>query len=182
MLKIIFSSLLTLSLVIGLAQSTEFTAFADQSSLTWVGYGELGGFTQTGSIDIKSVSISTDGGYTGSIIVDMKSISHEDNALEKHLKAKDFFNVKKYPTSTFEIASVEDGMASGKLTINGITNPITFPITITAEEDSLNVSGKAVIDRTSFDIKYNSSSYFQDLGNYAIKNNFDLVFDVVLMK
>ncbi len=38
------------------------------------------------------------------------------------------------------------------------------------------------LDRTKFDIKYNSSSYFQDLGNYAIKNDFDLEYELFFKK
>jgi len=46
-------------------------------------------------------------------------------------------------------------------------------------EEGLRAKGKMTIDRTLYNIKYNSSSYFQDLGNYAIKNEFELKFELI---
>lgn len=151
------------------------------SNLEWVGYGEVGDFSQRGNIQIKEANIryhdTTE--MSGVIVIDMKSISHEDAKLEKHLKAKDFFNVKKYPEARFQIEQMGNGVLMGSLSMNGHQSPISFAVSITESGDELRVSGKAEIDRTLFDIKYNSSSYFQDLGSYAIKNNFDLNFDLL---
>ena len=76
------------------------------------------------------------------------------------------------------MSSFEDGVVKGKITIRGITKDITCPVKLEKSESKIVASGKLVVDRTKFDIKYNSSSYFQDLGSYAIKNDFLLTFEL----
>ena len=176
-------TLIILSLQLSLVSAQSYLANNAKSNVVWKGYGEIGGFTQTGTINLGSTDIIYDGSnLSGEIIVDMKTISHEDKQLEKHLKAKDFFNVKKHPESRFEIQKFDGKSVSGILTMNGYSNDLTFDVSIVQNESDLIVKGTAKIDRTKFDIKYNSSSFFQDLGNYAIKNEFDLEFDIVFEK
>ena len=61
--------------------------------------------------------------------------------------------------------------------IRGKKQIISVPVKFQKQAENLIVAGTIVLDRTKFDIKYNSSSYFQDLGNYAIKNDFDLDYE-----
>ena len=65
------------------------------------------------------------------------------------------------------------------LTIRGITKTVSFDVENKEDQGVFTAVGMISIDRTKFDIKYNSSSFFQDLGNYAIKNEFDLRFELV---
>ncbi len=158
--------------------SQTFKLSTSNSKAKWTGYSEVGGYEQSGSINLNSgeLTIDNDKITSARLSFDTKSISHTDKKLEKHLKAKDFFYVKKYPESIFILKKLKDGKAFGELTMRGKTNPITIPIKI--ENEKIRIIGNVVIDRTKFEIKYNSSSYFQDLGSYAIKNEFDLSFDV----
>jgi polyisoprenoid-binding protein YceI len=56
--------------------------------------------------------------------------------LDEHLKSGDFFEVAKYPTTTFVSTKVEPGMNAGKfrvtgnLTMHGITRPVTLEATL----------------------------------------------------
>jgi polyisoprenoid-binding protein YceI len=81
--------------------------------------------------------------------------------------------------AVFVLREVVDGQATGELTLKGITKPVRFPLTITTQPEGLRIKGTATIDRTQFGVNYNSSSFFQNLGSYAIRNEFTLAFDVL---
>lgn len=156
----------------------DYTLIVDKSNATWTGYGEVGGFYQTGTLAPESSQISIQDGIieSGELIFNLRNLKHEDKNLENHLKAKDFFHTKKYPRATFRILRQEGSKIIGNLNIRGITKEVAINFGTKSINDLLLIEGKAEIDRTAFEIKYNSSSYFQDLGSYAIKNNFDLEF------
>lgn len=72
---------------------------------------------------------------TGSveITVDTASISTGDPALEKHLRADDFFNVAKFPVMIFRSKTLKfsgdvPAAAEGELTLLGVTRPLTLSI------------------------------------------------------
>ncbi|MBC7641720.1 MAG: YceI family protein, partial [Flavobacterium sp.] len=68
---------------------------AKKSIVNWTGYGEIGGYSLTGTINLKSGSfvIADNKIKSGIIIIDVKSIDHKDNHLKEHLRGKDFFEV-----------------------------------------------------------------------------------------
>jgi len=87
--------------------------------------------------------------------------------------------VAHFPEAVFELTRVVNGQAQGRLTLKGQTRPVLVPVSITAlGADSLLLRGTARLDRTQFGINYNSSSFFQNLGSYAIRNEFLLVFQL----
>ena len=95
--------------------------------------------------------------------------------LEGHLKADDFFGVAKFPISTLEItkAKHKEGNTyecTAAITIKGKTEIITFNTDINKD----NAVAKIKIDRTKFDIKYGSGSFFKGLGDNMIYDEFDL--------
>jgi len=164
------------------ASSQQFQLNPKSSKLAWTGYGEIGDFKQSGTIKARAGSLMLAENGTiqsAQVVIDMKSIHHADKNLSKHLLKKDFFNSKKYPTAELVLLSIEDHQVTANLTIKGITHAITFPIQFEKEGTRMIIKGAVTIDRTKYGIKYNSSSYFQDLGNYAIKNEFDLSFELV---
>jgi len=151
------------------------------SKLTWIGYAEVGGFKQEGTINVKAGSLTFENEKIKSakVVIDMNTINHADKNLSKHLCKKDFFWSKKYPIAELILLSIEESKVTANLTIKGITHAITFPIQLEKNGAQIMIKGELTIDRTIYGIKYNSSSYFQDLGNYAIKNEFDLSFELV---
>ena len=177
-MKALFTILI--SIISFTSYTQNFTLDIKKSDLKWIGYGEVGNFKQEGTIKAKSGAMNLDQGIIQSadISIDMKSIQHDDKSLSKHLSNKDFFWSKKYPIATLKMISLENDNLTAELTIRGKTQSIQFPFELIEEEDIILVRGKLTIDRTEYDIKYNSSSYFQDLGSYAIKNEFDLLFDL----
>ena len=116
----------------------------------------------------------------GTFIVDMTSLTVDDQKgmkkkfLTKHLKSDDFFDVKKHTTSklTFtEVLKTESYYTiTANLTIKGITKPISFNMNI----KNNTATAKLKVNRTHYNIKYRSTSFFQNLKNKAINDEFDL--------
>ena len=102
---------------------------------------------------------------------------HDDKSeLAQHLKDKDFFDTATYPEALFSITTTEklsanEYLITGNLTIKNITKPINFKATVTSETFTANIS----VNRTDFGIKYGSGSFFENLGDNIIKDNFDLI-------
>ncbi len=94
--------------------------------------------------------------------IDMDSTWSDSDRLTGHLKNADFFNVPEFPTSKFELSSIEEKAGpkgathevSGKLTLHGVTKAITFPALIEAKEDQATLKAEFFINRFDFDIKY----------------------------
>ena len=92
----------------------------------------------------------------------MASLTTDHPKLQKHLLNEDFFEVEKYPTSTFVSSSIAmgsdaEGMThtvTGDLTIRGNTKRITFPAKVEVAPDSVKASTEFVINRQDFAITY----------------------------
>lgn len=153
-----------------------------KSSITWKGYKPTG--SHNGTVKLQSGLIEMDGENLkgGSFIVDMTSIKDADGSgrLEGHLKSKDFFEIEVFTTSKFEITSVkneEDGNAIivGDLTIKGVKKEISFSAEVIKSENFVTVKSDVIkINRAEFNIKYKSKSFFNDLKEKFINDEFDL--------
>lgn len=73
-----------------------------------------------------------------------------------------------------EITSVSGNRVEGNLTIKGITHPAGFDVAVNANGDQLTATGKLVIDRTKYEMKFRSGNFFKDLGDTLIYNDFEL--------
>ncbi len=135
--------------------------FAPESKILFVGSkitgSHEGGFkTFTGQFSVADGKLAG----TGQIItIDMKSIWSDNEKLTGHLKNEDFFNVEKYPQSTFELTSVSSGennsyQVSGNLTLLETTKNITFPATVTIQGDIADIHAKFNINRKDFGVVY----------------------------
>jgi polyisoprenoid-binding protein YceI len=108
--------------------------------------------------------------------------------LIKHLKSTDFFNVDEFTTATLKITKVlkfVNKSDSYNLTADltgpqkGITKSISFPATFSKQGNVFEANANITIDRTLWDIKYKSSSFFEGLGDKAIKNEVNLNVKIV---
>lgn len=97
--------------------------------------------------------------------VDMATLTSDDERLTEHLKNEDFFDVPKFPTSSFTMAEAKAGAPEGSpegtthtiagdFTIHGVTKRITFPAKVTISDDALEASSVFVINRQDFGIVY----------------------------
>jgi polyisoprenoid-binding protein YceI len=171
--SIIFIAIISLS-ISSIAQSV-FKGNIEKSKFSWTGFASVGNYAPTGTIKLSSGSLNFDGLNTSKAVfeLDMKTISHENKDLQNHLKNEDFFDVEKYPKATFILEKITNNQAVGLLKIKDIQKKITFPITIKKLEKELQIQAIISINRTDFGIKYNSTSFFSNLGDYAIKDNFE---------
>jgi polyisoprenoid-binding protein YceI len=161
--------------------ATTYRLDPDASALTWTGHAEAGSWAPQGTIRLREGSISADGATVRAarVVVDMATIAHDQAQLAEHLRGPDFFDAAKFPTAVFELTSFQAGRARGALTLKGVTKPVEFPVAVEAVPGGLRLRGTATLDRTQFGVNYNSSSFFQNLGSYAIRNDFQVAFDVV---
>jgi len=157
----------------------------ESSSVTWKGYKVSG--SHKGSIALKEgqLTFKDEKLVGGAFVIDMATIENTDMEgeykakLEGHLKSDDFFGVEKYPTATLVFNKVK---STGKnsyevtadLTIKDKTNPVTFDISIYGNKATANIK----IDRTKFDVRYGSTSFFDNLQDKAIYDEFDLISDL----
>ena len=96
----------------------------------------------------------------------------------------DFFDVKKFPFSTFLISklepiNVEENKVKGNLTIKGITHFVTFPAKIEAKNEIVKMSGKLVIDRTKWDVRYKSRKFFDLVADQTISDSIEFNIKIV---
>ncbi len=154
----------------------------ETSVINWTGHKVLG--SHTGDLKVKSGSLEFEnnelsGGY---FEIDMASMTCTDlegqgaKKLVGHLSSADFFDVAAYPTAKFTITNVVsrgtpgDYKIQGDLTIKDITKPISF----NANVDENQATADIQIDRSEFNVKYGSGSFFKGLGDKTIYDEFDL--------
>ena len=104
-----------------------------------------------------------------------------------HLKSDDFFAVDKFPESILVVKKVtlvsgNDYKFLGDLTIKGVTNPIEFTAKVTQNGDKLSAEGTITVNRAKFGVKYGSSSFFENLGDKVIYDDFTLTFNITAQK
>lgn len=167
-------------------ETKKFEIANAQSNIDWIGRKVTG--AHNGTIDVKEGTFSvTDGKLaSGKVVIDTASIKILDIADQAtnaqfagHLASDDFFSIEKFPTSTFEITSVQPQNGNqyhieGNLTIKGITHAAEFNATVESNDDTFNLSGKLIVDRTKYGIKFRSGNFFKDLGDTLIYNDFEL--------
>jgi len=168
------------------------------STINWKASKKLG-TTHTGSISVKEGQIQADksGLISGGVIsVDMAAITNEDlkgspeyhKKLLGHLASEDFFNVAKYPVSSFKILNVsakskDEVLVKGELTMIGKTNPIEFPAKVTMVNGVLSGEATIKVDRTKWGLKYGSGNFFKELtADKVINNEFELGLKLVAKK
>jgi polyisoprenoid-binding protein YceI len=158
---------------------------SENSKVVWKGYKVTG--SHEGIISIKSGHLNFDKDILigGSFEIDMSTITVTDlegeykGKLEGHLKSDDFFGVEKFPSATLYFTKIKSvGKNSyevtGNITIKGKTETVSFNVSVYGSK--ANVSLK--IDRTKFDVRYGSTSFFDGLKDKAIYDEFDLVADL----
>ncbi|MBV5313016.1 MAG: YceI family protein [Prolixibacteraceae bacterium] len=158
-----------------------------KSSVKWLGKKVTG--EHFGSISVKEGSLEVSKGKVtgGKVVIDMTSLAVEDvkdagmnGKLVGHLKSDDFFGVATFPTSELVVTKVDGSTFSGNLTIKGITNPTVFTATSSTEGKTTTYKGTITIDRSKYNVKYGSKSFFDNLGDKVIYDEFTLDFSLVV--
>lgn len=171
---------------------------AAQSTFKWHAKKVTGEHNGTVMFQGGELSLSNNTLAGGVFVIDMTTINNLDltgewhDKLVGHLKGDEFFAVEKNKTATLKIKSVEaiNGAAPGTnnynikadLTIKGITAEISFPAMVIITKGQVIANADFMIDRTKYDIKYGSKSFFQDIGNKAIDDEFNVKVRIVAGK
>jgi len=175
---------------------TIYTIDTQKSIVLWKGEKLTG--EENGTLELKGGTVTVKGESVMStdLVIDMTSIVATDiedkvdnGKLVGHLKSDDFFSVEKNPTATFKATSfkaikgVTNGaphyMVTGELTIKGITNTINFPAMVVISNGMLTANATSKFDRTKWDIKYGSGSFFEGLGDRVIYDDVTFEFQLV---
>ncbi|WP_187260931.1 YceI family protein [Pontibacter beigongshangensis] len=189
----------TTELAAATAEGETYKVVAEESEAKWHGTKVAG--EHFGTIDIKDGELNVaDNQVTGGkFVIDMASIKNtditaaEDNGkLVGHLKSDDFFGVETYPTATFEIRNISpianatagqpNYNVEGDLTIKEKTNQVSFPATISVDNGVAKAKADVKVDRAQYDVRYGSNSFFDNLGDKAISDEFTVSLDVTASK
>jgi polyisoprenoid-binding protein YceI len=171
-------------------ETTNFKIVSSESSVEWTGRKVTG--AHNGTIVIKEGNFILANGKIkeGNVTINTSSIQILDitdpaaNAqFAGHLASDDFFSIEKFPTASFAISSVKElsdntFYLEGNLTIKDITHVVGFDATVENNRNAITISGKLVIDRTKYDIRFRSGNFFKDLGDTLIYNDFELDFNI----
>lgn len=157
------------------------------SSVQWKGYKVTG--QHHGVVNIKSGELKFDESGTligGSFAIDMTTITNLDMSgsgkekLEGHLKSDDFFGVANFPTAKFVITkAIPRGKPGeykivGNITIKETTKEIKFDAKLAEAGNKVTAIADVRIDRSDFNVRYGSGSFFDGLGDKTIYDEFDL--------
>ena len=162
-----------------------------ESYVGWTGYKVTG--KHHGKVQLKSGELKFEGDKLvgGSFEINMHTISCEDlsgewaDKLVGHLKSEDFFGVTKYPVAKFEITQVISRGTPGSykivgnLTIKDTTKSIKFNADMKETDGKSVTTADITIDRSEYDIRYGSGSFFDNLGDKTIYDEFDLSVNLV---
>jgi polyisoprenoid-binding protein YceI len=98
-----------------------------------------------------------------------------------HLSSDDFFDVAKYPVAKFQLTGAQatpPGTAgspnyelSGRLTLKGVTDQVTFPAVVgQSEPEAIAAQAHLEFDRTRWDVRYGSGKFFAFLGKHLVND------------
>ena len=114
--------------------------------------------TFTGTVNLvdgdpSKSSVTTD--------IEIASIKTDEEKLTGHLKSGDLLDAAKYPKATFTSTSIKPGgdkgathTVTGNFQLHGITKSITFPATVKASGDAVEVDAEFAINRKDFGVVY----------------------------
>jgi len=159
----------------------EFSINAQKSNLTWTGKAAFSSYSLSGDLKISNGKIHIENNIIQSLVIkiDMTSLTHKNRNLKSHLRSKDFFEVKRYKQAQFQITEPVQ-IVNGKATLVG-----TMKIKKTALKEAIEASikikeGQVILtfntklDRTKYDVKFNSPSFFKKMKENAIADQFTL--------
>jgi polyisoprenoid-binding protein YceI len=181
-----FALLIALAAIPAVAATTAYKVDPAASKVAWVGKKVTG--QHNGTLGLKSGQLEFDGDTlkAGMFTIDMQALkvldltdAKDNSDLTGHLKSNDFFFVEKFKEATFVVKTAvkkPDGTwdVTGPLTIKGMSHDVTVPMKLAKKGDTVEASGKAVVDRTKYDIKFRSGKFFPELGDKLIYDNFEV--------
>ena len=187
-MKLLGKSILALALGFSLVNATEYTI---DESHTHVGFsvkhlmitnvnGEFKTYNAEIDFDAKTKTFNK-----LNAVIDTASIDTDNQKRDEHLKSEDFFASEKFPKMTFQMTSYkvdgDEGIATGNLTIRGITKEVKLKVEdLGTVKDFKNVNRvgfilKGKINRMDYDLKWNKAL---EAGGVAVAEEVKLIVEV----
>ena len=193
-LVVVMGIFLGLSAQFVMAKPVTYKVSAKDSQLKWTGKKVTG--QHHGYVKVKDGHLKVEGKQIvgGEFTIDMTSITVEDIEEEKwnkklngHLRSDDFFHVNKHKTAKLEIKDAQFGKGGkhnvfADLTIKGKTRPVQFDVKLDDKGEKVVGKSKITFDRTNYDIKYRSGSFFDSLGDKMIYDDVEIDVKLVAKK
>lgn len=190
----ILLAILVVSINISFAADNYNKIKADETYANWTGK-KVGG-QHNGTINISDANLVFNGDKLtgGSAKVDLNSIVCLDLDAEEwnkklvgHLKSDDFFDVKNHPSAKFKIKSAKKVSnykyeITADVTIRGTTHENKFTAEIVKLNDKVVASAYVTVDRAKYGMKFNSGSFFENLGDKLVYDDFYLDIKLVVSK
>ena len=162
------------------------------SVVEWYGSKPIGA-SESGTVAVVEGALSFEGSelVDGQVVIDMTSIETTSqsgdmaNMLVGHLSSDDFFGVETYPTANLVIKSAQPTGEEGQyavvadLTIKETTEEIEFVADVVVGEGTIEATADIVVDRSIYDVRYNSGTFFSDLGDDLISDEMELTVKLV---
>lgn len=156
------------------AAAKTYTVDTGSSIVNWEGSKVGGSHVGTVALDAGTLSIKDGNIEAGEFTINFKAMTCTDEGMDDetkgqlvgHLQSPDFFDVERYPTAKFVIASVEplegmEGMThavKGNLTMKEQTKSVTFNANVNATENGVTAeSNNFKINRTEWGVTYGST-------------------------
>lgn len=122
-----------------------------ESSFIFEGFGpgksHLGTFNQWEG----NLFLDPDGNIVGGEgTFQVETIDAGIEGLNNHLKSEDFFDLESFPVVVFTSTSFSGETLTGDLTLHGVTNQVSFPVTINEKS----MSADFVLDTEPFDMTF----------------------------
>ena len=179
--------------------ATPVTTIKEGSHITWKATHLAGVSPRFGKVSLKSAEFVVDNGTltNATILMDMASLTVESfpegdeqiGKLTGHLQSDDFFKVSTYPTSKFELTSIEategdyNSEVTGNLTILDQTKSITFSANVAISENEASVKSEDFsVDRQDWGLSYHTEGEEGVPTDYLIADDIAFKIDVTLTK
>tara|TARA_Y100001954_G_scaffold159142_1_gene168913 strand:- start:1245 stop:1832 length:588 start_codon:yes stop_codon:yes gene_type:complete len=166
----------------------DYTVNTEKSKIHWIGKkvtGEHDGFIQ---LKQGKFSVIDDQIKKGQFTIDMNSMTCTDiedaqynQKLIGHLKSADFFGVEQFPKAKLVLTKSSkfknnQCVVQGDLTIKNKTDVVKFLV----KRDGQTFKATIEVDRSKYDVRYGSSSFFDNLGDKVIYDVFELDVELTL--
>ena len=172
-----------------------YSVVVDETELLWIGK-ELSTKIHTGTLNLSNglIQVDNDKEITGNVTINMSTINVTDlqgrakEMLEGHLRSADFFEVENFSEATLSFKSKSFNKLKnqiyfeGELTIKDISNPIIFNATLLESSPYLKAKAILSFDRSKYDVRFRSGSFFENLGDKLILDDIDVNITLVTRK
>jgi polyisoprenoid-binding protein YceI len=192
--KLILTLVAVMAFSFSVLAGDDYKVSSKSSKVEWLAKKVTG--QHNGSIDIKSGGLTFSGNKLtgGNFVINMKTIkvldleegSKMNGKLTGHLNSPDFFNTDEFGEANFMVTSVKKVKSddanysiTGDLTIKGKSSSITFPAQVSKEGRKVSATAKMTFDRSKFDIKFRSASFFENLGDKMIYDDVEMTVSLV---